>query len=78
MGDGGATLKAAGVTIILTTHYIEEAEAIADRIGIISKGEILLVEDEAADLMNRMGAEGDADRSGRAGRREIPRAAVEI
>ncbi len=37
-------LKADGVTIILTTHYIEEAEAIADRIGIIAKGEILLVE----------------------------------
>ncbi len=47
-------LKAAGVTIILTTHYIEEAEAIADRIGIISKGEILLVEEKAA-LMQRMG-----------------------
>jgi ABC-2 type transport system ATP-binding protein len=47
-------LKAAGVTIILTTHYIEEAEAIADRVGIISKGEILLVEDKAA-LMARMG-----------------------
>ncbi len=47
-------LKAAGVTIILTTHYIEEAEAIADRIGIINKGEIQLVE-ATADLMNRMG-----------------------
>ena len=43
-----------GVTIILTTHYIEEAEAIADRIGIISKGEILLVEETAA-LMRRLG-----------------------
>jgi ABC-2 type transport system ATP-binding protein len=49
-----ADLKAAGVTIILTTHYIEEAEAIADRVGVISKGEILLVEDKAA-LMRRMG-----------------------
>ena len=49
-----AGLKASGVTIILTTHYIEEAEAIADRIGIISKGEILLVEEKAA-LMQRMG-----------------------
>ena len=38
-----AGLKASGVTIILTTHYIEEAEAIADRIGVINKGEILLV-----------------------------------
>jgi ABC-2 type transport system ATP-binding protein len=47
-------LKATGVTIILTTHYIEEAEAIADRVGVISKGEILLVEDKAA-LMKRMG-----------------------
>ncbi|WP_102110270.1 ABC transporter ATP-binding protein [Oceaniglobus roseus] len=49
-----ADLKADGVTIILTTHYIEEAEAIADRIGIIAKGEILLVEDKAA-LLKRMG-----------------------
>ena len=48
------TLKADGVTIILTTHYIEEAEAIADRIGVITKGELLLVEDKAA-LMARMG-----------------------
>jgi len=47
-------LRARGVTIILTTHYIEEAEAIADRIGVISKGEILLVEDKAT-LMTRMG-----------------------
>jgi len=47
-------LQADGVTIILTTHYIEEAEAMADRIGVIAKGEILLVEDTAA-LMNRMG-----------------------
>ncbi len=49
-----ARLKENGVTIILTTHYIEEAEAIADRIGVISKGQILLVEDKAA-LMARMG-----------------------
>lgn len=47
-------LKAAGVTIILTTHYIEEAEAIADRIAVINKGEILLIE-ETAGLMARMG-----------------------
>ena len=39
-----ADLKKDGVTIILTTHYIEEAEAIADRVGIINKGELLLVE----------------------------------
>lgn len=49
-----AKLKQAGVTIILTTHYIEEAEAIADRIAVISKGEILLVE-ATSDLMTRMG-----------------------
>ena len=48
------TLKAQGVTIILTTHYIEEAEAIADRVGVISKGQILLVEEKTA-LMKRMG-----------------------
>ncbi|WP_299610510.1 ABC transporter ATP-binding protein [uncultured Tateyamaria sp.] len=47
-------LRADGVTTILTTHYIEEAEAIADRVGVISKGEILLVEDKDT-LMARMG-----------------------
>lgn len=47
-------LKADGVTIILTTHYIEEAEAIADRVGIINNGELLLVEEKRA-LMARMG-----------------------
>lgn len=47
-------LKREGVTIILTTHYIEEAEAMADRVGVINKGEILLVEDKAS-LMARMG-----------------------
>jgi ABC-2 type transport system ATP-binding protein len=49
-----AGLKASGVTIILTTHYIEEAEAIADRIGVIAKGELLLIEEKNA-LMARMG-----------------------
>ncbi|MBB3993164.1 ABC-2 type transport system ATP-binding protein [Sulfitobacter undariae] len=49
-----ADLKRDGVTIILTTHYIEEAEAIADRIGVIADGKILLVEDKAK-LMARMG-----------------------
>lgn len=49
-----AGLKAEGVTIILTTHYIEEAEAIADRVAVINKGEILLVEEKVA-LMQRMG-----------------------
>lgn len=47
-------LRADGVTIILTTHYIEEAEAIADRVGVINNGQILLVE-EKAKLMLRMG-----------------------
>jgi ABC-2 type transport system ATP-binding protein len=47
-------LKADGVTIILTTHYIEEAEAIADRVGVISQGTILLVQEKTA-LMAQMG-----------------------
>ncbi len=47
-------LKKDGVTIILTTHYIEEAEAIADRVGVISGGEILLVKEKDA-LMSQMG-----------------------
>lgn len=54
MWDVVAQLKQDGVTIILTTHYIEEAEAIADRIGVIAKGDILLVEAKDA-LMSRMG-----------------------
>ena len=49
-----ADLRREGVTIILTTHYIEEAEAIADRVGVINKGEILLVQDKH-DLMRQMG-----------------------
>ena len=49
-----AGLKASGVTIILTTHYIEEAEAIADRVGVIAKGKLLLVEEKDT-LMQRMG-----------------------
>jgi ABC-2 type transport system ATP-binding protein len=47
-------LRASGVTIILTTHYIEEAEEMADRIGVISRGEIILVEEKAA-LMRQLG-----------------------
>mgnify|MGYP000526958221 FL=1 len=54
MWDIVAGLKQSGVTIILTTHYIEEAEAIADRIGVINAGEILLVEEKTA-LMTRLG-----------------------
>ena len=47
-------LRKSGVTIILTTHYIEEAEAIADRIGVISDGQLLLAEEKAS-LMRRLG-----------------------
>ncbi|WP_248307985.1 ABC transporter ATP-binding protein [Bosea sp. AS-1] len=47
-------LRDSGVTIILTTHYIEEAEEMADRIGVISKGEIILVEDKT-ELMRKLG-----------------------
>jgi ABC-2 type transport system ATP-binding protein len=47
-------LRASGVTIILTTHYIEEAEEMADRVGVINKGELILVEDKAA-LMLKLG-----------------------
>jgi ABC-2 type transport system ATP-binding protein len=47
-------LRETGVTVILTTHYIEEAEEMADRIGVISKGEIILVE-EKAELMRKLG-----------------------
>ncbi len=48
------SLRASGVTIILTTHYIEEAEEMADRVGVINKGEIVLVEDKA-ELMRKLG-----------------------
>ncbi len=48
------SLRASGVTIILTTHYIEEAEEMADRIGVINKGEIVLVEDKHV-LMRKLG-----------------------
>ena len=48
------SLRASGVTIILTTHYIQEAQEMADRIGVISRGEIILVEDKAV-LMKKLG-----------------------
>lgn len=48
------TLRDSGVTVILTTHYIEEAEEMADRVGVISRGEIILVEDKA-ELMRKLG-----------------------
>lgn len=54
MWDLVAQLKADGVTIILTTHYIEEAESIADRVGIIRDGELLMVEDKNT-LVERLG-----------------------
>lgn len=47
-------LRESGVTIILTTHYIEEAEEMADRVGVISKGELVLVDEKAA-LMRKLG-----------------------
>jgi len=47
-------LRTSGVTIILTTHYIEEAELMADRIGIINRGELIVVE-EKAELMRKLG-----------------------
>jgi ABC-2 type transport system ATP-binding protein len=47
-------LRASGVTIILTTHYIEEAEQMADRIGVINRGELILVENKA-ELMRKLG-----------------------
>ena len=48
------SLRETGVTIILTTHYIEEAEAIADRVGVINRGEIIIVE-EKKELLKKMG-----------------------
>ncbi|PPC87016.1 MAG: multidrug ABC transporter ATP-binding protein [Hyphomicrobium sp.] len=48
------SMRESGVTIILTTHYIEEAEEMADRVGVIAKGEIILVE-EKAELMRKLG-----------------------
>jgi len=54
MWDMVRALRASGVTIILTTHYIEEAEDMADRVGVINKGEIVLVEDKA-ELMRKLG-----------------------
>ena len=71
-------LRASGVTIILTTHYIEEAEQMADRIGIISKGEIILVEDKA-ELMRKLGKKqphpAPAHQAGCRSRAALPRTA---
>ncbi len=68
-------LRADGVTIILTTHYIEEAEAIADRIGVIRTGELLLVE-EKDQLMARLGQK-ELSVELREPIREVPRALAE-
>ena len=54
MWDVIAELRDSGVTIILTTHYIEEAEQMADRVGVINKGELVLVREKAA-LMHELG-----------------------
>jgi ABC-2 type transport system ATP-binding protein len=54
MWDMVRKLRADGVTIILTTHYIEEAEEMADRVGVISRGELIMVEDKRA-LMKKLG-----------------------
>ena len=54
MWDVVRTLRGAGVTIILTTHYIEEAEEMADRVGVINKGEMILVE-KKSELMRKLG-----------------------
>ena len=49
-------IKASGVTIILTTHYIEEAEEMADRIGVIDRGRLVLVEEKRANSANILGS----------------------
>jgi ABC-2 type transport system ATP-binding protein len=54
MWDLVREMRAGGVTIILTTHYIDEAEEMADRIGVIHKGELILVE-EKHELMHKLG-----------------------
>src|SRR6202161_1560130 len=54
MWDMVRALRAAGVTIILTTHYIEEAEQMADRVGVINRGELILVE-QKTELMRKLG-----------------------
>jgi len=54
MWDQVRDLRQTGVTVILTTHYIEEAEEIADRVGVINKGELILIQDKSA-LMKKLG-----------------------
>ena len=71
MWDIVRDLRAGGTTIILTTHYIEEAEAMADRIAVINGGRILLVEEKAT-LMRRMGRKHMTIELQCAGRRRSP------
>ena len=70
-------LRAAGVTIILTTHYIEEAEEMADRVGVINKGEIILVENKA-ELMRKLGKKRLTLASRQEARRDAARAFARI
>ena len=67
-------LRDAGVTIILTTHYIEEAEEMADRIGVISKGELILVEDKA-ELMRKLGKQAAHAAAAASRWQQLPRGA---
>ena len=63
-------LRARGTTVVLTTHYLEEAEALADRIGVIDKGRLLLVEDKAALLARHQGRSLEEIYVGLVGRRQ--------
>ena len=66
-------LRDDGTTIILTTHYIEEAEEMADRVGVINQGELILVEEKHA-LMQKLGRKVLAPAARRAARRGAARA----
>ena len=55
-------LRQSGVTIVLTTHYIEEAQEMADRVGVIDKGRIILIDDKAAPDAKTRKAAPDANR----------------
>jgi ABC-2 type transport system ATP-binding protein len=63
-------LRARGTTVVLTTHYLEEAEALADRIGVIDRGRLLLVEDKAALLSRHAGRSLEEIYVGLVGRRQ--------
>ena len=65
-------LRSDGTTIILTTHYIEEAEEMADRVGVIRKGELIALGDKKA-LMAQMGQQDAQDHAGRADGRDSRR-----